>query len=572
VRRARFAALALLLASICSISPVLAQRTPAKGPAKQPDVAIPTGSTLGSDAQDIVFIDSSRVLFIRLHLQLNGLGFRESWDLATDKFFTYADANGDGTLSPTEAASGIRALAVNVTAGAMDTSPKDGKVSKEEWTAALARFADAQFSPVQGAGQVYAVYGMAAGGGNPGSALWRLLDIDGDKSLSKDEFAAAQRSLQKFDLDDDEVVQATELQPYNSNLYGQYVFSSNAMVVAQSPDGPTVLVMPSQGKPSAAAQQIIERRDGIERPKNQKLSPKELPISKEEFAAADADKDGQLAAQELAEFLSAVKPHLALIVRQGPEAGRRGKFALASVDGKPAPLAASLRGNPRGTLSLDVGSLQLQFTAADWSRPTNFEQQYKPQFQSIDQDGNGYLDKQETMNYFQPEQFAETDRDRDGMIFFKEYVEYYRQREEVSQSRISLQGNDQGKLLFDLLDANRDGRLSSRELAESPERLSGWDRGGDGKLNEDEVPHQYTLTIGRGGNTGNVYTAATPVAGIQRPTPTSSANAPTWFQKMDRNRDGDLTRREFLGSLEAFDRLDIDRDGLIDPSEAAKAK
>jgi hypothetical protein len=41
---------------------------------------------------------------------------------------------------------------------------------------------------------------------------------------------------------------------------------------------------------------------------------------------------------------------------------------------------------------------------------------------------------------------------------------------------------------------------------------------------------------------------------------------------MDRNRDGDVSRREFLGPREAFDRLDRDRDGLIDPEEAAAAK
>ena len=41
---------------------------------------------------------------------------------------------------------------------------------------------------------------------------------------------------------------------------------------------------------------------------------------------------------------------------------------------------------------------------------------------------------------------------------------------------------------------------------------------------------------------------------------------------MDRNRDGDVSRREFLGTREQFDRLDRDHDGLIAPAEAEAAR
>ena len=40
---------------------------------------------------------------------------------------------------------------------------------------------------------------------------------------------------------------------------------------------------------------------------------------------------------------------------------------------------------------------------------------------------------------------------------------------------------------------------------------------------------------------------------------------------MDRNRDGDVSRREFLGPRDQFDRLDRDNDGLIDADEARAA-
>jgi hypothetical protein len=46
---------------------------------------------------------------------------------------------------------------------------------------------------------------------------------------------------------------------------------------------------------------------------------------------------------------------------------------------------------------------------------------------------------------------------------------------------------------------------------------------------------------------------------------------PLWFQRMDRNQDGDLTWKEFLGPRRVFEELDTDHDGLIDPKEAEKA-
>jgi hypothetical protein len=40
---------------------------------------------------------------------------------------------------------------------------------------------------------------------------------------------------------------------------------------------------------------------------------------------------------------------------------------------------------------------------------------------------------------------------------------------------------------------------------------------------------------------------------------------------MDRNRDGDVSRKEFIGTDEDFRKIDTDGDGLISLEEALKA-
>ena len=47
----------------------------------------------------------------------------------------------------------------------------------------------------------------------------------------------------------------------------------------------------------------------------------------------------------------------------------------------------------------------------------------------------------------------------------------------------------------------------------------------------------------------------------------SRNDGPVWFQKMDRNGDGDVSRREFLGTPRQFDQLDADGNDLIDVME-----
>src|SRR4051794_1888147 len=117
--------------------------------------------------------------------------------------------------------------------------------------------------------------------------------------------------------------------------------------------------------------------------------------------------------------------------------------------------------------------------------------------------------------------------------------------------------SDQGRAIFAIVDTNRDRRLGLRELRGTIDRVRSWDRDGDGKVSSDEIPHHYQLSLGRGALWGRGRVGI-PIAGPGMDAPTSpvAATGPNWFRHMDRNRDGDISRREFHGSRAQFDRLD----------------
>ena len=50
--------------------------------------------------------------------------------------------------------------------------------------------------------------------------------------------------------------------------------------------------------------------------------------------------------------------------------------------------------------------------------------------------------------------------------------------------------------------------------------------------------------------------------------PRQRPRGPTWFVKMDRNGDGDVSPAEWLGRKEDFDAIDTGKDGLISLEEA----
>jgi hypothetical protein len=138
------------------------------------------------------------------------------------------------------------------------------------------------------------------------------------------------------------------------------------------------------------------------------------------------------------------------------------------------------------------------------------------------------------------------------------------QAKAVDRNQVRLMIHDHVDALFEELDANADGRLGAREIASCTDRLLARDADRDEWLAADELPYVMVAAFLRSESPGE-QSFYVPAAS---PAPASGATQPSWFRHADFNGDGDVSRREFLGSFEQFLRLDANRDGFIEVAEA----
>ncbi len=554
------------------------------------------------DVQDMVFLGDGRPVLIRLKIHIDGKPYRLAWRDFVQAVVKEFDANGDGVLTKEEIermpaaqmifSGGIdgntmRGDFVAPTLFQLD-SDADGKITVEELATYMRRNGGPPLQ-VQSLSAPSPARPGAISPGQPRSAtaeafdetLFGLLDADKDGKLSRDELAAAPRVLLQRDENDDEVVTVEELLPGANAVNPMIVADESMNATPRADDGPIVLINPNESgiAPGRRIQMRYGREENQEenRPDTRKLTPKDIGLDEANFKNLDSDGDGQLNLTELSLFPLRA-PDLELLVRVGKRQPGEAAVEILQPGDRPSTIAARAKVTQAG-LMLDLGVTRFELhpieSPSSAGAAAANREQYKAQFRALDRDGNGYLDTNEVQRIpFLRSAFKIMDEDGDGQLFENEIVAYLDGieglRAKAQSGSVMLTIAEQGRGMFDLLDADRDGRLSFREMRGAVKLLDSSDHNGDGHFSRDEVPRNYPLTLGPAAGDPNRGRSIVrqPLAAPQ-PLPERSAG-PLWFRKMDRNRDGDLSRREFLGDDEQFARLDADGDGLISQPEAEK--
>ncbi len=318
------------------------------------------------------------------------------------------------------------------------------------------------------------------------------------------------------------------------------------------------------------------------RPGMDHITPKDIDLGPGGFAQLDINQDGQVDLDELRAWIKRA-PDLEFTLRAG--GARKGELPAELVlpKGKQPALAAAVTKEANGVLSLTVADAQLSLGRAPMQ--DNGSQiilapqraQVQQLFRILRKPDKGYIELKDldgttgAPGQFLKQQFPLLDRDGNGKLTKQEVDAYAQLESGAADCCATLAVEDHGRALFQLLDVNRDGRLSIRELRTAWERLAPLDKNGDGVLSPDEITRQFHLTVVRGSpNSRGFRVVVAGLGGRASPPPPKTVRGPVWFQKMDRNSIGDVSFRNFLGTRAQFNRIDADGDGLISVEEAER--
>lgn len=397
---------------------------------------------------------------------------------------------------------------------------------------------------------------LNAGLNNSTSALQNLLDTDQNGKLTLPEIAAAPQRLLTRDHDDDAMLVAEDFRTAPQRGDGQTLNASpRRSYVPQS-----WIVLGPQADWDEVIYTIHEIY-GFE----SELLREHFQLVPDLFSELDVNGDERVDDDEI-KNLNKATPAFQLMVRFGETSREPAATALhlshLCDDLKRANKSLIEREN---RFSLQLDHAVLTFAVLDPFAQETIEQQVEAQLSTFDSDANGWFAEEEFAESFlgQAVPFVTMDVNTNEKIDKSEMISFLATQQLPMRAQISTHISDTEDALFGTLDADRNGRLDSREIAMSSAMLTTLDNNSDGQLTTAEIPSWISIGFLR----GNSATVEALISNSFDATSSPHLDLPIWFTGMDVNRDGSVSFQEFLGTETQFKSFDQDADGFLGWSE-----
>jgi len=506
-----------------------------------------------ADPISLVRLGGKRPYFISIEITLDRKPIDDSRSKQMESLFKSLDSDSSGSLDSKE----LEVLTKRGTPSfvpakgsdwwkAGDLSPTDGLISAEEFPnleqVMIGSPVQLQLLPPRQS-QLFDLVGK--------------LDANRDGKASFEEIRQGNQVLAKYDLNEDGSVAVEELVPPGT---------APTLSTGSSADRIWMLVTAENRRQSA--ERLLREFDTLpENAPDQQLSSTELGLSDEDLSRFNTDGNGELNVAEIESLLKKPPVDLQAKLQLRANSFLRPKFELeSSTDAIQPALQANKSITPIDGINVTWIARGTTITSDDARRF------YRQRFIQADGDKNGYLSQQEFgMLGIPGTPFTSVDANGDGQLFDDELLSYLQLQILLTQGRVSLICSNETRSLLELLDRDSDRRLSAREFHEGEANLHAEDRNRDGAITDADLAEEQSVVVEFNRSSLLEFASRSSNQPALRSVTRQSLSGPIWFQKMDRNRDGFVTKKEFLGPLAAFEKLDGNRDGAIDESEAGNA-
>jgi Ca2+-binding EF-hand superfamily protein len=568
----RFEAASMPLPS--AVRPIPGQRKVAESPLIR--VVLPTyrliPKDLGiEDTQEVIFFGEKRFVRLNLKLEASGKALSQRWMEHLRTYFDYLDRDGDGELNlyESEYVSTNRGLRNMLESGFSNPMLSDIGMAMEELDLDRnRRISFDEYAAYYAPTAVHLVRSLNNALNQNTydpitEELFQLIDTNKDGQITQQELIAFEKKFPAIDNDEDECLTVNEIRAFPPP-------PATAMMAAPGgkPVGPLttrqeqMLAYPVGKMPDTVVESVFRLYDSD---KNLRLSKKESPFSEVIFAQLDLDSSGDLSLVEFARLKSVPADlDVVMVLGEKPEGND-----IRLVSPKESPLTKDFQVSGKGTALLSVGQ---QTILLNCDQATGIYRGANPSQIEVSFPASNYLTEKDVigpqMQYLRI-LFDIVDRDADGRMTRAEYDAYNKVQQGFHHLSFTLVYAASVPNLFQLMDMNGDGRLSVREIRNAWSRLIPYEPKEKNAITRSALqPHggirwSYTRNVN--------LSVSQALTQFDRPATRKSGEGPLWFQKFDRNGDGELSRQEFPGATAEFDRLDTNRDGFISSPEAIAA-